>query len=178
LVTTSLHPGHIVGAGWHPIGPLGNLDPAVWYTLSAGLPLEIPGSGTELMHHVHADDVAQAFEKAIEHPHAAAGEDFNIVAPTALNVRGYASIAAGWFGHTATLKTVTWERFDGSNTREHAESSWSHLFRSHCCSIDKAVGRLSYVPRYEPEEAVLESIRWLIDHDQLRVAGALNASSG
>ncbi|MEU8614874.1 amino acid adenylation domain-containing protein, partial [Actinoplanes sp. NPDC048791] len=23
----SLHPGHIVGPGWHPIGPLGNLDP-------------------------------------------------------------------------------------------------------------------------------------------------------
>ena len=33
LVTTSLHPGHIVGPGWHPIGPLGNLDPAVWHTL-------------------------------------------------------------------------------------------------------------------------------------------------
>jgi hypothetical protein len=36
LVTTSLHPGHIVGPGWLPIGPLGNFDPAVWYTLSAG----------------------------------------------------------------------------------------------------------------------------------------------
>src|SRR5215467_1520166 len=35
LVTTSLHPGHIVGPGWHPVGPLGNLDPQVWWTLSA-----------------------------------------------------------------------------------------------------------------------------------------------
>ena len=39
LVTTSVHPGHIVGPGWHPIGPLGNLDPTVWRTLSAGEPL-------------------------------------------------------------------------------------------------------------------------------------------
>src|SRR5919199_1369325 len=108
LVTTSLHPGHIVGPGWHPIGPLGNLDPAVWYTLSAGQPLRVPGSGTELMHHVHADDVAQAFEKAIEHRDAAAGEDFNILAPTALSVRGYADIAAAWFEQRATLETVTW----------------------------------------------------------------------
>ena len=104
LATTSLHPGHIVGPGWHPIGPLGNLDPAAWYALSAGQPLQAPGSGAELMHHVHADDVAQAFEKAIEHRDAAAGEDFNVVAPTALNVRGYADIAAAWFGQAAALE--------------------------------------------------------------------------
>ena len=35
LVTSSLHPGHIVGPGWHPIGPLGNLDASVWQKLSA-----------------------------------------------------------------------------------------------------------------------------------------------
>jgi len=29
LVTTPLHPGHIVGPGWDPIGPPWNLDPAV-----------------------------------------------------------------------------------------------------------------------------------------------------
>ena len=116
LVTTSLHPGHIVGPGWHPIGPLGNLDPAVWATLSAGLPLRIPGVGAELMHHVHADDVAQAFERAIQHRDAAAGQDFNIVAPTALNVRGFAHQAAAWFGQTASLEPVTWEEFRHNTT--------------------------------------------------------------
>ncbi|MBP2324880.1 nucleoside-diphosphate-sugar epimerase [Kibdelosporangium banguiense] len=173
LVTTSLHPGHIVGPGWHPIGPLGNLDPAVWYTLSAGEPLEIPGIGVELMHHVHADDVAQAFEKAVERRDAAAGEDFNVVAPTALNVRGYAEIAASWFGQTATLETVTWDHFRRSTTPEYAEAAWDHLLRSHCLTIEKAIKLLGYAPRYEPEEAVLESVRWLIEHDQLSVAGPL-----
>ncbi|WP_338114643.1 NAD-dependent epimerase/dehydratase family protein [Paenarthrobacter ureafaciens] len=73
LATTSLHPGHIVGPGWQPIGPLGNLDPEVWYTLSAGHALKVPDGGTALMHHVHADDLAQAFQKAVEHREAAAG---------------------------------------------------------------------------------------------------------
>ncbi|WP_245674224.1 NAD-dependent epimerase/dehydratase family protein [Actinoplanes rectilineatus] len=59
MPTTTLHPGHIVGPGWHPIGPLGNLDPEVWRKLSAGEPLEIPGLGAEFLHHVHADDVAR-----------------------------------------------------------------------------------------------------------------------
>ena len=175
VVTTSLHPGHIVGPGWHPIGPLGSLDPAVWYALSAGKPLQIPGTGAELMHHVHADDVAHAFERAIEHRDAAAGEDFTIVAPTALNVRGYAHAAANWFGHTASLEPVTWDQFRQTTTPEHAEASWEHLHRSHCFSIEKARTLLDYTPRYEPETAVLESVRWLIEHDQLPVASPLIA---
>ncbi|MGX1372056.1 nucleoside-diphosphate-sugar epimerase [Streptomyces canus] len=173
LVTTSLHPGHIVGPGWHPIGPLGSLDPAVWYALSAGRPLRIPGSGVELMHHVHADDVAQSFERAVEQRDAAAGEDFNIVAPTALNVRGYAGVAAGWFGRTASLEPVTWQEFRLATAPEHAEASWEHLHRSQCLSIEKARNLLGYAPRYEPEAAVLESVRWLIDHGELEVAGPL-----
>jgi nucleoside-diphosphate-sugar epimerase len=178
LVTTSLHPGHIVGPGWHPIGPVGSLDPAVWYTLSAGEPLQVPGIGAELMHHVHADDVAQAFERAIHQPDEAAGEDFNIVAPTALNVRGYADIAAGWFGQTAKLETVTWEQFRRSSAPEHAAASWDHLSRSHCFTIDKAVELLGYAPRYEPEQAVLESVRWLIENNELRVATPLKVRAG
>jgi nucleoside-diphosphate-sugar epimerase len=90
VVTPSLHPGHIVGPGWAAIGPTGNFDPAVWRTLSAGQPLQIPGLGVELMHHVHADDVAQAFERAIAQRDQASGEDFNVVAPPAVNVRGFA----------------------------------------------------------------------------------------
>ncbi|KND41861.1 NAD-dependent epimerase/dehydratase family protein [Streptomyces stelliscabiei] len=175
LTTTSLHPGHIVGPGWHPIGPLGNLDPAIWTVLSAGQPLRIPGSGAEMMHHVHADDVAQAFELAIEHRDTAAGEDFNIVAPTALNVRGFAHIAAAWFGQTATLEPVTWDQFRQTAPPQHAEQSWDHLHRSHCLTIEKARTLLHYTPRYEPEVAVLESVRWLIEHGELDVAGPLVA---
>ncbi|WP_066365615.1 NAD-dependent epimerase/dehydratase family protein [Herbidospora mongoliensis] len=173
LVTTSLHPGHIVGPGWHPIGPLGNLDPSVWTTLSAGQPLRIPGIGAELMHHVHADDVAQAFELAVHNRDAAAGQDFNVVAPTALNVRGYARQAAAWFGQTASLESVTWEEFRRDTPAEHAEASWEHLHRSHVCSIGKARTLLGYAPNHQPQDAVLESVRRLIDHDELKVAGPL-----
>ncbi len=175
LVTTTLHPGHIVGPGWHPVGPLGNLDPSVWRKLSAGEPIDVPGIGAELMHHVHADDVAQAFEAAIDHRDAAAGEDFNVVAPSALTVRGYAQLAASWFGQTADLRTVTWEEYRRGTDAGAGEASWEHLVRNHYCAIDKARTRIGYTPRYEPEDAILESVRWLIDHGQLDVANPLTA---
>jgi nucleoside-diphosphate-sugar epimerase len=127
------------------------------------------------MHHVHADDVAQAFELAIARPEAAAGEDFNVVAPDALNVRGFAALAAGWFGQQAVLESVTWDQFRQTTAAQHADESWEHLFRSHCISIAKAASVLGYAPRYTSGAAVLEAVRWLVDHGQLEVARALVA---
>ncbi len=173
LVTTVLQPGHISGPGWPPIGPLGNLDPAVWYALSAGQEIAFPGLGAELMHHVHADDVAQAFQLAVENRDAAAGESFNVVAPSALTARGFLAIAAAWFGQTAQTRSVSWTEFRSGTTAQYADSSWQHLSRSQYASIEKARTLLSYAPAFEPEAAVLDGIRWLIDHDRLKVANPL-----
>ena len=173
LATTVLQPGHISGPGWPPIGPLGNLDPDVWYALSAGREIAVPGLGAELLHHVHADDVAQAFQLTVEHRDAAAGESFNVVAPSALTVRGFLAIAAGWFGQIAQTRSVSWVEFRSATTAGYADSSWQHLSRSQYASIDKARTLLSYAPAFEPEAAVLDSIRWLIDHDRLKVANRL-----
>jgi nucleoside-diphosphate-sugar epimerase len=173
LVTTVLQPGHISGPGWPPIGPLGNLDPDVWYALSAGQEIAVPGLGAELLHHVHADDVAQAFQLAVEHRDAAAGESFNVVAPSALTARGFLAIAAGWFGQTVRTRSVTWTEFRSGTTAEFADSSWQHLSRSQYASIEKARTLLGYAPAFEPEAAVLEGVRWLIDHDRLKVANRL-----
>jgi nucleoside-diphosphate-sugar epimerase len=173
LPTTVLQPGHISGPGWVPIGPLGNLDPGVWYALSAGQEIAVPGLGAELMHHVHADDVAQAFQLDVEHRDAAAGESFNVVAPSALTARGFLAIAAGWFGQTAKIRSVSWAEFRSGTTAEFADASWGHLSRSQYASIEKARTLLGYAPAFEPEAAVLDGIRWLIDHDQLEVANPL-----
>jgi nucleoside-diphosphate-sugar epimerase len=64
---------------------------------------------------------------------------------------------------------VSWEQFRATTTHEYAQMSWDHLCRSHCLTIEKAKTLLGYAPRYEPEAAVLESVRWLIEHDQLEV---------
>lgn len=173
LVTTVLQPGHISGPGWPPIGPVGNLDPRVWWTVSAGEELAVPGLGAELMHHVHADDVAQAFQLAVEHRDAAAGESFNVVAPSALTVRGFSAIAASWFDRSSRIRSVSWEEFRTGTTSEFADSSWQHLSRSQYASIEKARARLGYAPAYEPEAAVLDGVRWLIAHDRLEVARPL-----
>lgn len=169
LVTTSLHPGHIVGPGWRPINPLGNLDLRVWRTLASGGALRMPGLGVEMLHHVHADDLAQAFELAVADREAAAGEDFNVTSAAAVTVRGYAEEVAGWFGRTAELDSVGWDAFRDGTTPDDADATWNHLVRSHCASIEKARTALGYRPAYSSFAAVRESLSWLVRHDEVRL---------
>lgn len=173
LTTTSIHPGHIVGPGWLPINPLGNTDVTAWHRISSGTPLRVPSQGGDTMHHVHADDVAQLFQLAVENREAAAGQDFHAVAPSALTVRGYTAIVGGWFGEPGEIEPITWDQFRKETTAAFAQHSWDHLHRSHYLSIDKPKRLLGYDPAYEPEQAVQESIRWLIENDQLDVARPL-----
>jgi nucleoside-diphosphate-sugar epimerase len=173
LATTSLHPGHISGPGWAPIGPLGNLDPTVWQRIAAAEVVEVPGLGAETMHHVHADDVAQGFQLAVEHRDTASGEDFSVVAPTALTVRGYVALAASWFGLEARIESVTWDRFRETTAPEHAGASWEHLSRSQFFSIDKARRLLGYEPAFTAEATVLDAVRRLVSDGTVEVARPL-----
>ncbi|WP_041292101.1 NAD-dependent epimerase/dehydratase family protein [Kineococcus radiotolerans] len=157
LRTTVLHPGHISGPGWPVITPLGNLDPQVWRRLSTGEELLVPGLGLETLHHVHADDVAQGFERALADPGAAAGESFHVVSDRALTVRGFAEAAARWWGREADLRPVSWEEFRAASG-EHAEASWEHLSRSHSASTDKARRLLGYVPGHTSLEAARTAV--------------------
>jgi nucleoside-diphosphate-sugar epimerase len=157
LRTTVLHPGHISGPGWPVITPLGNLDPGVWERLATGGEVLVPGLGLETLHHVHADDVAQGFERALAHPDAAAGESFHVVSDRALTVRGFARAAAGWWGREANLRSVSWEEFREASG-EHADASWEHLSRSHSASTEKARRLLGYAPGSTSLEAAREAV--------------------
>src|SRR6201994_4124697 len=102
-----LHPGHISGPGWPVINPAGNLDPGVWTRLAHGKPLALPDLGLGVLHHVHADDVAQAFERAMSRP-AAIGASFHVVAEQAMTLRGLAAGAGGGVGRASGPEFTDW----------------------------------------------------------------------
>jgi len=153
-----LHPGHISGPGWPVITPAGNLDPAVWTTLAAGQPLALPDHGLGVLHHVHADDVAQAFELALTCPEAI-GSSFHVVAEQAMTLRGLAAGAAQWFGREPVLDYVEWPEFERRVAPEHAEATREHTFRSITASIARARDVLGFAPRFTSLDAMHEALR-------------------
>ena len=164
---TVLHPGHIVGAGWVPVNPAGNFNPEVFGRLARGEELAVPNLGMETLHHVHADDVAQAFEQALANWNAAVGESFHVVSPAALTLRGFAEAVASWFGRAARLRFVPWEEWRKGVSEQDAAATWDHIAHSPNCSIDKARRSLGYWPRYSSFQAVGEALDWMTEHEDI-----------
>lgn len=166
---TVLQPGHIVGPGWIPINPAGNLDPDVFTRLAHAEEVALPNLGMETLHHVHADDVAQAFMQAIANRSVSVGEAFHVVSPAALTLRGYAESVSRWFGQTANLKFLPWEEWCKSVSDEYAAQTWDHIAHSPNASIAKAQRLLDYHPRYSSLQAIYESLEWLIQQGVVKI---------
>ena len=155
---TILHPGHLVGPGWNPINPQGNFNPQIFTDLAAVREVTLPNLGMETVHHVHADDVAQAFALALQHHEAALGQSFHVVSPQAITLRGYAERVAAWFGKSADLTFAPYEQWKTTVSERDARVTLDHIAHSPNCSIDKARRLLGYAPRYSSLEAVREAV--------------------
>jgi len=155
---TILHPGHIVGPGWLPVNPAGNFNPETFVRLAKGEEIILPNLGMETVHHVHADDVAQAFIKAIENRENAIGESFHVVSERALTLRGYAEAMARMFGQEPKLKFLPWEDWQKTVNKTDKELTWDHIAHSPCGSISKAKELIHYQPKYSSLQAVQEAI--------------------
>ena len=166
---TVLMPGHIVGPGWEPLNPAGNFNPQVFVTLAQGDELKLANLGMETVHHVHADDVAQSFMQAMANWNNAVGENFHVVAPSAVTLRGYAETAASWFGQSARLRFLPWDQWRTTVSEQEAAATWDHIAHSPNCSLAKAQRLLEYRPRYTSFQAIYESVMWLIDHHVITV---------
>jgi nucleoside-diphosphate-sugar epimerase len=164
-----LHPGHIVGPGWAPLNPAGHFNPQAFTQLARGAELALPNLGLETVHHVHADDVAQAFMQALANRSGALGESFHVVSPAALTLRGYAEAVAAWFGQTAQLRFLPWEEWRTTVSEAEAGATWDHIAHSPNCSIAKARRLLEYQPRYSSLQAVYEALAWLIAQGQVEI---------
>jgi nucleoside-diphosphate-sugar epimerase len=162
---TILHPGHIVGPGWVPLTPAGHFNPEVFRKLAEGKEVVLPNLGMETVHHVHADDVAQAFIKAIDYHKRAVGESFHIVSEQALTLRGYAMAMAAWFGKEARLRFLPWEQWKDTVAENEASATWDHIAHSPNCSIDKAKSMLNYSPGYSSLQAVQEAVTYLLEYN-------------
>lgn len=169
---TVFRPGHIVGPGWSPIGPQGNLDDEVFSRMACGEEITLPNFGLETLHHVHAQDVSQFIGRAIDHKAVAVGQTFNVAAEKALTLRGYAEAMFRWFGKSPRIRFLPFDAWRAGLVEEQAHEAWEHISRSSCVSIEKARRLLGYQPHYTSLDAVQEAVSALI------LAGKVQAPDG
>jgi len=145
-----------------PINPLGNFNTGVFSLIARGGELVLPNLGLEMLHHVHAYDVAQWIICAIEHRAASIGEVFNTVSSQALTMRSYAEAMYRWFEREPRLSFAPFDQWKLGLDKSDTETSWGHIMRSSCVSIEKSRQYLGYNPRFSSLEAIQQSVTALI----------------
>jgi nucleoside-diphosphate-sugar epimerase len=166
---TILHPGHITGPGWDIVNPQGNHNPQVFADLAAGKKVALPGWGLHQVHHVHADDIAQLFMKAIEFRDQALGQSFHALSPGALTLRGFAEAVCSWFDRKPDIEYLPWDEWKKTVSIDDADDTYEHISRSLVGSIEKAQQLLNYKPSYTSLEACKESVEWMIDNKVISI---------
>jgi nucleoside-diphosphate-sugar epimerase len=169
LPATTFRPGHIVGEGWNPITPQGNANPETFSLIARGGELVLPNSGLEMVHHVHADDVARWIICAIQNRAASIGEVFNTVSDRAVTLKGYAEAVYRWFGREPNLAFKPLDEWLTDLPEDARENTRGHVIRSSCHSIEKSRQRLGHRPRYTSFEAVHESLQAMIAAGKIEV---------
>ena len=125
--------------------------------------MALPNLGLETVHHVHADDVAQAFVRAIHHWRAGGRRELPRRVAAGADPARLRRGDVAWFGQAAALRFLPWEQWRTAVSPEEAEATWDHIAHSPNCSIAKAQRLLGYQPRYTSLRGVQEAVTWLIE---------------
>lgn len=157
LRVTILHPGHICGRGWMPVGPQGNRDPQVIRDIIAGKPILLPEHGQATLHHVHAEDIAKLAIACLNNERSN-GESFHIVCKTALTLSGMGEQLYRHFGFEPSIVYKPYQAFLDTLSEENAAVSAEHIDRSPIASMEKAKRLLNFEPRFSSIDTVIEAI--------------------
>ena len=167
---TVVHPGHISGRRWLPIDPQGSrAGVEVYEKLATGQVVHLPDLGLYTIHHVHGDDVAQLFHRAIDQRPQSLGQSFSAVAPYALSLVACCQSVASLFGRQPALEFVPLQRMVDFVGQEAYDVIAAHCQHAPCSSIAKAEQLLGYQPRYTTEQIYAECIEYLLESGQLRL---------
>lgn len=163
---TVIMPGQISGPGWVIINPVGNHDYMIFDKIRKGEEIAIPNFGQEILHHVHADDVAQVFFNAITHRKESLGESFHAVGSESITLLGYAKLMYGYFGQEENIKLLSWEEWCAyTKEQEYIDKTYYHIARSGYFSIEKAKRLLGYYPRHTLLETLEESVKYMVNNN-------------
>lgn len=167
---TIIMPGQISGPGWIIINPYGNTNVQVFEKIARGEKIYLPNFGMETLHHVHADDVAQMFLKAIVHRNQSLGESFHAVSEESLTLYGYAVMMYQFFNQTPEIGFLPWEKWCVYiGNKEETDHTFYHIVRSGYYSIENAKQLLGYHPKYSIKETIETSIQSYLDRAVIQV---------
>lgn len=163
-----LRPTNVGGPGNVPLEMWGGRDPEYFQRILDGRPVEIPNTGETLLQIVHADDMARSFVLALDRPEVTG--DFNISASYAITLNRYADLLGDALGRAPIIEHLPmedlWARYQ--NTGKIHRGGLLFLCQHMCFDLRKAREQLGYEARFEPEDSVPQTVKWMFDQGIVR----------
>ena len=167
---TIISPGQISGPGWDIINPWGGLDYRPFQIIADGETIFLPNFGQETLHHIHGEDVAQLFFKAISNRNQALGEVFNAVSGGSITLYGYAKLLFDYFGKEAKIEFKPWKEFcEYVGNKKETDMCYKHLIRSGFFNHDKEEKLLGFRPKYTNTETILAAVKSYVDRGIIKI---------
>ena len=167
---TIICPGQISGPGWDIINPWGGLDYRPFQIIADGETIFLPNFGQETLHHIHGEDVAQLFFKAISKRNQALGEVFNAVSGGSITLYGYAKLLFDYFGKEAKIEFKPWKEFcEYVGNKKETDMGYKHLIRSGFFNHDKEEKLLGFRPKYTNTETILAAVKSYVDRGIIKI---------
>ena len=167
---TIISPGQISGPGWDIINPWGGLDYRPFQIIADGETIFLPNFGQETLHHIHGEDVAQLFFKAISKRNQALGEVFNAVSGGSITLYGYAKLLFDFFGKEAKIEFKPWKEFcEYVGNKKETDMGYKHLIRSGFFNHDKEEKLLGFRPKYTNTETILAAVKSYVDRGIIKI---------
>ena len=167
---TIISPGQISGPGWDIINPWGGLDYRPFQIIADGETIFLPNFGQETLHHIHGEDVAQLFFKAISKRNQALGEVFNAVSGGSITLYGYAKLLFDYFGKEAKIEFKPWKEFcEYVGNKKETDMGYKHLIRSGFFNHDKEEKLLGFRPKYTNTETILAAVKSYVDRGIIKI---------
>jgi len=157
LRVTIIHPGHICGKGWIPIGPTANRNVDIFNAICQGKEIVLPDDGGATLQHVHSIDIARMIRLIIGNREAE-GENFNIMCEKPITLRQYAETLYDYYGQERRIVYLKYMDFLNSLNKEDAIESREHIERSPNVSMKKAREKLGFVNQYSERDTVIEAV--------------------
>lgn len=157
---TVIRPCYITGPGLLPLDNLGGRRKDFITDIIAENVLDLPGDGSTLLQPIHVKDLANSFFLALMHPLACKGEIYNITLSHALPLNEYLRLTASVFGKQPEIHYMTIEDILAKYGSKVNEIGLKFLACHMCFTTEKARRDLEYMPKYTPEDAIIETALW------------------
>ena len=167
---TIIAPGQISGPGWNIINPWGGVDYRPFQIIANGDTIFLPNFGQETLHHIHGEDVAQLFFKAIVNRNQALGEVFNAVSGGSITLYGYAKLLYEYFGKEPKIEFKPWNEFcEYVANKKETDLGYLHFIRSGYFNYEKEEKLLGCRPKYTNVEAIKAAVKSYIDRGLIKI---------